>query len=84
MDYKLLVSLDVVEFIERLPRKTRLGLRAGILEISDDPIGMSDATDYDSIGRLVQITIIDDYALTYWIDDADLHIKVLDIHSADR
>ena len=84
MDYKLLVSLDVVEFIERLPRKTRLGLRAGILEISDDPIGMSDATDYDSIGRLFQITIIDDYALTYWIDDADLHIKVLDIHSADR
>ena len=84
MDYKLLVSLDVVEFIERLPRKNRLSLRAGIFEISDDPFGLSDATDYDSIGRLVQITIIDDYALTYWIDDADQHIEVLDIHSADR
>ncbi len=83
-EYRLLLSLDVVEFIERLPRKTRLGIRAGIMEISQDPIGMSDASDYDSIGRLVQIMVIGDYALTYWIDDADQHIKILDIHSADR
>lgn len=82
--YRMLISLDVVEFIERLPRKTRLGLRAGIQEIAGDPIGLSDATDQDSTGRLVQITVIGDYALIYWIDDADRHIRILDIHSADR
>jgi hypothetical protein len=32
MDYGLLVSMDVLEFIERLPRRTRLGLRAGMIQ----------------------------------------------------
>ena len=84
MNYRLLVSLDVLELIERLPRKARLGLRATIAEIGRDPIGISDATDLDSKGRIVQIMIVGDYALTYWNDDADKHVKLLDIHSADR
>ncbi len=84
MDYALLISLDVLEFIERLPRNTRAGLRNTISKIGEDPSGMSDAIGYDSTGRIVQITVAGDYALTYWIDDADRHIKILDIHSADR
>ncbi len=84
MDYQLFIAVDVLEFIERLPRNIRTGIRAVLLEIGDNPIGLSDAIEYDSIGRMVQITIIGDYALIYWIDDADQHIKILDIHSADR
>lgn len=84
MEYGLLISMDVLEFVERLPRRTRLGLRSGISEIGNDPTGLSDATDYDSTGRLVQITMIGEYALTYWIDDADRHVKILNIHPADR
>ncbi len=84
MEYPLLISLDVLEFTERLPRNTRVGLRNTISKIGGDPTGMSDATGYDSTGRIVQITVVGDYALTYWIDDADRHVKILDIHSADR
>jgi len=84
MDYRLLISIEVLEFVERLPRKTRLGLRAGFSQIGEDPLGISDGTGYDSIGRLVQIMIVGDYAMTYWIDDADRHVKILDIHSADH
>jgi len=84
MDYQLFIAVDVLEFIERLPRKTRLGIRAVVAEIGENPIDLSDAVEYDSIGRMVQITVIGDYALTYWIDEADQHVKVLDIHSADR
>lgn len=84
MDYKLLVSLDVLEFVERLPRRTRLGLRSAISEIGQDPLGISDATDFDAVERIVQIVIVGEYALTYWVDDADKHVKILDIHSADR
>lgn len=84
MDYKLLISVDVLEFVERLPRRVRLGLRAAISDIADDPLGVSDATDYDSSGRMLQILVVGDFALTYWIDDADQHVKILDIHSADR
>jgi len=39
MQYRLLVSIEVVEFMERLPLKTREALRRGIHEIGRDPLG---------------------------------------------
>ena len=82
--YTLFISINVVEFVERLPRRLRLGIRNGIKDIQEDPLGVSDAADYDSTGRMVHIYVVGDYALTYWVDDADRHVKILDIHSADR
>ena len=84
MDYRLLISIDVVEFVERLPAKFRKSLRSSIAAIGEDPLGSSDATDFDDTGRLLQIAICGDFALMYWIDDADRHVKILDIHAADR
>ena len=60
MNYQLFIAVDVLEFIERLPRKTRLGLRSVISEFGEDPIGLSDATEYEFIGRMVQITVVGD------------------------
>jgi len=80
----LLISIEVIEFMERLPSRTRKVLRNGIAGIGRDPLGRSDAEDYDEIGRLLQIAIVGDYALTYWVDDADRHVKILDVHAADR
>lgn len=84
MDYRLLVDLEVVEFIERLPRRPREALRHAIRAIGGDPFGCSDALDSDATGRPVHIHIVGDWALIYWIDDADQHVKILDIHAADR
>jgi mRNA-degrading endonuclease RelE of RelBE toxin-antitoxin system len=76
--------MEVVEFLERLPTRTRKTLRNAIASIGDDPLVLSDAADFDDTGRQLQIAIVGDFALTYWIDDADRHIKILDIHGADR
>ncbi len=84
MRYKLLVSIDVVEFLERLPLKTRKSIRNAIAAIGDDPLGMADAEEFDDVGRQLQIAIAGDFAFTYWIDDADRHVKILDLHAADR
>jgi len=84
MQYRLLISIEVVEFLERLPSKTRKALRNAISAIGGDPLAMADASDFDDTGRQLQITIIGDFALTYWIDDADRHVKILDVHAADR
>ena len=51
MAYRLLLPIDVVEFIERLPVKTREALRCAIHLIGRDPLGRSDALDRDAIGR---------------------------------
>ena len=84
MAYRLLISIEVAEFLERLPSKNRKALRNIIQAIWKDPAGRSDAADYDDTGRRLEIAITGDFAITYWIDDADRHVKILDIHSADR
>ena len=84
MRYRLLISIEVVEFLERLPSKTRNALRNAISAIGGDPLAMADAADFDDTGRQLHIAIIGDFALTYWVDDADRHVKILDVHAADR
>ena len=84
MPYRLLICIEVIEFIERLPGKTRDALRRAIHAIGRDPLGRSDALDHDAIGRRIQIAVVGDYALMYWVDEADQHIKILDIHASDR
>jgi len=32
----------------------------------------------------MQIAVFGDYALMYWVDEADQQIKILDVHAADR
>ena len=84
MGYRLLISIEVVEFMERLRPGVRKMLRGTIEAIGQDPIRYSDAADYDQTGRRLEIAITGDFALTYWIDDADQQVKILDIHAADR
>ncbi len=76
--------MDVVEFVERLPVRFRQAIRSSFTSIGEDPLGCSDATDYDDSGRFLHVAIVGDFAVMYWIDDADRHVKILDIHSADR
>ena len=84
MRYRLLISVEVLGFLERLPGRLRLALRNLIEEIGDDPMSRSDATEYDREGRLMHIAIRGGYALVFWIDDADRHVKVMEIHAADK
>ena len=51
MAYRLLISIEVIEFIERLPVKTREALRFAINSIGRAPLGRFDALDRDAIGR---------------------------------
>ncbi len=84
INYRLLISIDVVVFVERLPARYSKAIRSCFSAIGEDPLGCSEATDYDDTGRLLHVAIVGDFALMYWIDDADRHVKILDIHAADR
>ena len=44
----------------------------------------SDYYEHDSVGRRIEISIFASYAIHYWVDDADQHIKVLSIRAAGR
>jgi len=55
MDYELLVTIEVMEFVERLPRRTGRAIRDAMHAIRRDPLGNSEAEDRDEIGRLLHI-----------------------------
>ena len=65
MAYRWVLPIDVVEFIERLPVKTREAFLSAIHSNGRDPMGRSDALDRDAIGRRMQIAVTGDYALMY-------------------
>lgn len=65
MRYKLLLSMEVVTYLEGLKAPTRRGLRDLIGRIEDDPLGSSEAIEYDSVGRLMHIAIEGENALIY-------------------
>ena len=83
MSYRLLIDYEVIEFLETLPRKDRLLLRNCFLAIQDYPRRFSDYTETESTGRRVDIHICGKYAIKYWEDSADRHLKILDVHLAD-
>lgn len=82
-DYLLLVSINVFDYIEDLPRLQKLEVKKAVVAIGRAPLQYSDFTEYDVTGRLIHISVTGDHSLNYWIDDADCHIKILEIHSAD-
>ena len=84
MNYRLLIDYEVIEFLEKLPRKDQRLLRNRFVAIQGFPSRYSDYTESDSTGRSVGINICGKYAIKFWEDHADLHVKILDVHFADQ
>jgi hypothetical protein len=84
VNYRLLIDYDVIEFLETLPRRERMLLRNRLVAIQGQPREHSDYTEPDDTGRPIDIHICGKYAIKYWEDHADRHIKILEIHPADQ
>jgi hypothetical protein len=82
--YRLLIDFEVVEQFFSLSRSTRTRLHRCFLEVHADPSGLADYTESDSIGRPVFVHICCGFAVKYWLDHADKHIKILELIPADR
>jgi hypothetical protein len=83
MPYRLFVDLEVVSTLSALPAKTRKRLLNHLPSLRSAPDRLSDYFEHDAIGRRVEISICSGYAIHYWIDFADRHIKVLAVVPAD-
>ena len=84
MNFRLLIDYDVIEFMEALPRKERRLLRNRFVDIQSSPGRYSDYVEHDSEGRRVDINICGKFAIKFWNDHADRHLKILDVYFADR
>ncbi len=84
MKYRLLIDYEVIEFLETLPRKDQKLLRNRVVAIQNYPQKFSDYVESDNTGRRVDIHICGKYAVKFWEDHADRHIKILDVRLADK
>jgi hypothetical protein len=84
MNYRLLIDYEVIEFLETLSRKDQRLLRNRFVAIQGFPSDHSDYIESDSVGRPVDIHICRKYAIKFWADHADRHLKILDVHFADQ
>jgi hypothetical protein len=82
-DARLLIDIEVLEFLQTLRPKAQGDLLKRFREIAAFPSKFSDFVEHDSAGRRVDVHIFDKYAIKFWDDFADRHVKILDVHRAD-
>jgi hypothetical protein len=84
MDYRLLIDLEAIEVLDGLPKKMRNRLLDQFHKIRSFPTNYADYYESDAMGRRVEICILSGWAIHYWFDFADRHVKVLALKPADK
>lgn len=82
-DARLLIDIEVFEFLRTLRRREQENLLKRFREITAFPSNFSDFVEHDSTGRRVDVHVSGKFAIKFWNDFADRHLKILDVHLAD-
>jgi hypothetical protein len=80
---RLLLDVEVVEFLERLDNPKCTAIWKRLREIAAAPDRFIDYQEQDECGRDLAVHLFQGHAILYWDDFADRHLKVLEITSAD-
>ncbi len=83
MKRRLLLDSEVVTFLEGLTPARRDAIWRRLGEIAEMPDRFEDFHERDARGRELAGHIFGGYAILFWDDLADRHLKVLEITSAD-
>jgi hypothetical protein len=84
MKLRLLVDMEVVALMDAMPAKIRNKIVRRMLQIQDFPSNCSDFRERDETGRTLDISVVENWAIHYWADFNDRHVKVLKLTPADR
>jgi len=80
---RLLIDSTVLDFVGRLRKRDRDFLFRRFEEIRDFPANYADYQDADEIGRPLDVHIAGRFAISYWDDFADRHLKIMAVDWAD-
>ena len=83
-DSRLLIDMEVLEFLRTLKKRDQVDLLKRFRDIGGFPSNYSDYVEHDDRGRRIEVHVFRNYAIKYWDDFADRHVKILDVHPADR
>ncbi len=83
-DARLLVAIEVLDFLRTLRPREQRDLLKRFRDLAAFPSNFSDFVEYDSAGRRVEVHVFGKFAIKFWNDFADRHVKILDLHFAAR
>ncbi len=83
-DYKVSLRMEVVEALGALKRGERERIWRFIEGLPDNPRGLGDYSEYDSDDRKIQVRVIGNHAIHYWLDGPVNEFKVVGLRPADR
>ena len=83
-DARLLIDIEVLEFLRTLRRREQEELLRRFRNTAAFPSNYSDFVERDATGRRVEVHVFGKFAIKFWDDFADRHVKILDVHFADR
>jgi hypothetical protein len=83
MVFRLLIAMQVIEFLQTLSATRRQRLLDHFRAIEKFPGHYSDYVQNDQVGRRLDVSVFDGFAIVYWTDAADRHVKILSIERAD-
>lgn len=84
MTYRLLIDYEALDVLASLKKPVQRLIHQRLHQIQDYPSQWADYDERDPTGRLLHVSIVGDYAITYWEDFADRHVKVMEIAKVDR
>jgi hypothetical protein len=75
MSYQLLIAIEVLDFTRSLPRREQQLLWKRFREIGETPHRFADYSEPDRTMRLLDVHLHAGFAVFYWEDAADRHVK---------
>lgn len=83
MKWRLLLDIEAIDFLAKLKPPDEARLRRRLRQIQETPDRFADYPEKDEHGRDVDVHLCGRFAIVYWTDFPDRHIKVLKIALAD-
>jgi hypothetical protein len=81
--YSLYLRREAIDSLRLIRPKVRQGIAGFIDSLAADPFTRGDFQEKDETGRDLEIKIIGNYAITFWVDHAVQEVKIVDIIPAD-
>lgn len=80
---RLLIDIEVLEFLRTLRQREQTALLGRFREIAAFPSRFADFVERDAAGRRIEVHVFGRFAIKFWDDFVDRHVKILDVHLAD-
>lgn len=84
IEYRLLIDIEVIEYLHTLPSSVRRRLFRHFQAIKEFPSAHSDFRETDASGRNLDVSVCANFAIFYWEDFADRHVKIMALMPADK